>query len=342
MSDKIISCAKDKEKSRKGYKYLSQTDRIAIQAKLEEKKLDSKITISTIAKGLNRSTSTIYNEITRSGFTQETYNSLIAENKYSERRVNKKNKLKGNRILNKEKSLLEKVINFLKKKYSPLNISKILLKEGIKISYNTIYNYAYYLASLGKIEFSKLLYNKHKKRKKQGNNNKKGKIPNRISIHERPKEVDEKKRFGDFEADLVCGGKTYLLTVVDRVTRKGFVKKLFSKEAEETKNAIIKILKKIKSKVKTITFDNGLEFAQHEEIAKELNCETYFCDPYCSSQKGAVENFNKMIRKFLPKGTNFKNIHYDKINSIVNTINNYPRKVLDFQSANDVFDVFHS
>ena len=152
------------------------------------------IKISHIAKDLLRSSSTIYLEIAKSGQTSENYNSLIAENRFSERRITKKNKLKDNRILNKNKSLLDKIQNLLNQKYSPLVISKTLLKEEIKISYNTIYNYAYYLASLGKIEFSKLLYNKHKKRKKQGNNNKKGKIPNRVSIHERPKEVRSRRQ----------------------------------------------------------------------------------------------------------------------------------------------------
>ena len=125
---------------------------------------------------------------------------------------------------------------------------------------------------------------------------------------------------------------------MDRTTRKGFIKKIFSKEAEETKNAIIQLLKKIKSKITSITFDNGLEFSKHEEVAKALNCKTYFCDPFNSSQKGAIENFNKMIRKYLPKGTNFKNICNHKIKFIENNINNYLRGVLNFQSANEVFE----
>ena len=129
---------------------------------------------------------------------------------------------------------------------------------------------------------------------------------------------------------------------MDRATRKGFIKKIFSKESEEVKNAILKVLKKMKSKINSITFDNGLEFAKHEEVARSLNCKTYFCDPYCSSQKGAIENFNKMIRKYLPKRTNFKNISHGRIINIENNINNYPRAVLHFQSANEVFQKFYS
>ena len=68
-----------------------------------------------------------------------------------------------------------------------------------------------------------------------------------------------------------------------------------------------------------------------------MNCKTYFCDSYYSSQKGAIENFNKQVRKYLPKGTNFKNITNDEIKNIINEINNYPRKILNFQSANEVF-----
>ena len=137
MSKKIITY---KKKLRENYTYLNQRERFVI-----EEKLKKKIKIPVIADSLNRSISTIYNEINRSGLNKENYNSLIAEDKFAERMIGKKDKLKAYRILNKDKSLLEKIINLLKKKNSPLVISKILLKQGVKINYNTIYNYGYYL-----------------------------------------------------------------------------------------------------------------------------------------------------------------------------------------------------
>ena len=180
--------------SQKGITYLDQKERNLIEDKLKAKE-----NVKQIAKSLGRNKSTIYREIKRSGLTLDTYNSLQAENEYSKRKLKKKKKLKENRLFNKHPSLFKKVLKDLKQKFSPLVIAKKFLKN--KVSYGTIYNHLYYLADSGGEEYC-YLYNKHKKRKKHRRNGK-TLIPNRVSIHEREKIVEEKRRFGDFELDLI-------------------------------------------------------------------------------------------------------------------------------------------
>jgi IS30 family transposase len=308
---------------------LSQRERYLIEIKLNAKEK-----IYQIARDLNRNPSTIYREIKRSGLTLNNYNSLQAENEYSKRRLKKKKKLKENRLFNKNPNLFKKILKDLKQKYSPIVIANTTLKN--KVSYGTIYNHLYYLAKLGGKEYL-YLYNKHRKRKKHTKHCK-TLIPNRVSIHERDEIVETKKRFGDFELDLIKLPKGYLISIVDRKTRRGLIEKVTSKKAEKVSHKVIKMLSKYKGKIKTITTDNGLEFAKHEKIAKQLNCKIYFCDPYCSSQKGAIENFNKMVRKYLSKEISYKQLTKLKLKQIIDSINNYPRAILNFKSANEVFN----
>ena len=313
--------------SQKSIAHLSQRERYLIEIKLKEKR-----SIKEISESLNRHRCTVYREIKRNAISRESYESFRAETEYGKRKFEKIKKLKTKRKLNKDEKLFNEIKKLLKN-YSPLIISEKYLKG--KINYVTIYNHLYYLASLGGKEY-KLLYNKHKNRKKQGENrDKKLKIVGRVSIHQRPKKVERKERIGDYELDLICGSDSYLVSLTERKTRHSFLKKLETKQSEKVSDAVVELLKDYK--VKTITTDNGLEFAKHEKIASELGCKVYFCDPYSSWQKGIVENFNKLVRKYLPKGTCFNTISNDKIKSIQDTINNYPRKILNFKSAFEVF-----
>ena len=130
-------------------------------------------------------------------------------------------------------------------------------------------------------------------------------IPNRISISERPVEADG-RRFGDFEMDTIVGkdGHGAIVTLTERSTNMLFMRKLNKgKNAKELARTVVHLLTPFKGCVKSITTDNGTEFACHEMIAKSIGTKVYFADPYSSWQKGAIENVNGLIRQYIPKNT---------------------------------------
>lgn len=110
--------------------------------------------------------------------------------------------------------------------------------------------------------------------------------------------------------------------------------KLPSKKPEDVEKAVIRLLLPFKKSVHTITTDNGVEFRNHKAIAKALGCVVYFADPYCSGQKGAVENANKIFREYFPKGTDFRSVTQDELNKVQYQINDRPRKTKLFNTQN--------
>ncbi len=164
------------------------------------------------------------------------------------------------------------------------------------------------------------------------------KIPNRVDISEREEIVEKRIRFGDFDVDTVLsahGGKSCIAVLADRMTRMYFLQKMPNKTAEQMFLATMKTLKNLP--VKTMTYDNGTENVYHEQVNKLLNCKSYFCRPYCSGDKGLIENRNKILRQFLPKGTNFDFISDEEIHRIQNEINRRPMKVLGWHSPLECF-----
>jgi IS30 family transposase len=139
-------------------------------------------------------------------------------------------------------------------------------------------------------------------------------IPNRVSIHDRPKVIDERGRFGDWEMDLIQGATPaqYILTLVERSTRFLMMQRLCKgKSAEDVAKSVVDILLPYKTFVHSITTDNGSEFAKHAYICKKLQATVYFTDPYASWQKGCIENTNKLIRQYIPKKCNFDELTDD-------------------------------
>jgi IS30 family transposase len=160
-------------------------------------------------------------------------------------------------------------------------------------------------------------------------------INNRISIDKRPEIVDKRERFGDWELDLIEGKnhKNFILTMVERKTRFLMMKKLeYGKNADEVAKTVCNLLLPFKNVTHTITTDNGMEFAKHQTISKRLNAIVYFTNPYSSWQKGSIENTNKLIRQYLPKGTDFETITEQELKNYQYKINLRPRKLLNFIS----------
>jgi IS30 family transposase len=167
----------------------------------------------------------------------------------------------------------------------------------------------------------------------------KGKITQRVSIDQRPSIVDEKSRIGDWEADLMLGGQGggALLTVVERKSRWTCMARLPSKQSEVVAEALINLLRPYKKQVKTVTLDNGNEFAQHVNVSKALQASVYFAHPYCAWQRGLSENTNGLLRQYFPKGTNFKIIRQAKLDQIQKRLNQRPRKGLEFLTPQHIF-----
>jgi len=168
-------------------------------------------------------------------------------------------------------------------------------------------------------------------------------IPNRVSIHQRPEIVENREQFGHWEMDLIQNNKNFILTLVERKSRYLLMEKLEKgKEAMGVAKTVYKLLKQYAKHVKTITTDNGSEFAKHQWIAKKLGANIYFTDPYSSWQKGTIENTNKIIRQYIPKKFDTNNLSFNDLINIQIKINHRPRKNLKFNSPIDVFYNFYS
>ena len=176
-------------------------------------------------------------------------------------------------------------------------------------------------------------------RKRYGKMERRGQIPNRLFIEDRPAIVDERKRIGDWEADTIIGKnhRQAIVSIVERKTGLTLIKKVERKTSKAVSQAMIDLLKPYKNKVRTITSDNGKEFAGHEEIAKKLKADFYFAHPYASWERGTNENTNGLIRQYFPKNRDFTTITKKEINFAMERLNNRPRKRLGYRTPNQVF-----
>ena len=178
-----------------------------------------------------------------------------------------------------------------------------------------------------------------RRRKRYGSNDRRGQIRGRVSIDERPEIVAERSRTGDWEADTVIGkpGGPVLLTLAERRTRYSIIAKAPDKSAQAVTDALLTALQPHADLVHTLTYDNGKEFAYHQTVAERLDAQGYFAHPYHSWERGLNENTNGLIRQYLPKGTDFRTLTLEKLRSIMDRLNNRPRKCLGFKTRNQLF-----
>lgn len=231
------------------------------------------------------------------------------------------------------------VDSLLREDWSPEQISCWLkLFKNRSISHEWIYQYIYQDKLYGGTLHQHLRCKK-KRRKRYGSYDRRGQIINRVSIDERPAIVDKRRRIGDWELDTVIGKahQQAIVTITERKTRLSLIRKVKFKTAENVADAIIELLGPMKKWVKTLTADNGKEFAFHERIAKALNAKFYFAHPYSSWERGLNENTNGLIRQYLPKKTDFKKVTQKQIDNVMEKLNNRPRKCLGFKTPNQVF-----
>lgn len=310
------------------YSQLTNEERIQLAAFSE-----MKLKVSEISEKLGKHTSTIYRERNRNIY-HKCYQANHAQKKYLMRR-HKAARLEYETVLQKQ------VIDLLKQHYSPYQISITLAKqEQVSISHESIYQFIYSVHGQ-KLNLSQWLPRKRKRRKSREKSQIKiSPIPNRNPIKNRPKEIDDRSSFGHMEGDLMIfsKAKTNLITLCERKSRCFFAIKNPSKHADVTANNIISNFRgDMKKLMRSLTLDNGGEFARHELIANKLKLSTYFCEPYSSWQKGTVEQRNGVMRIEMPRDIDIDNMSQKSINKIVRNMNNRPMRLHGNQSPADIF-----
>lgn len=251
-----------------------------------------------------------------------------------------------------------KLANFIGKEIKEGKFSLEVIEHKIKqgkysttLCFKTIYNYIdKEVLDISRKDLTYGKYNKKMRKKEESDKikqNKEGK-----TIHDRPKEIDRREEVGHWKMDLVEGIKgekePYLLVLSERKTIKEIIELIPNKEAQSVAKALDRIkrqlgVRKFRRTFKTITTDNGSEFRNWRIIersytgSKKARTNKYFADAYCSWQRGTNENINKMIRRFLPKGTSFKNLKQKDVKRIEKWINNYPRKILKFKTSEEYY-----
>lgn len=287
-------------------------------------------TQNEIAKAIGFSQSTISKELGRNS-GQRGYRAKQAENNAVARKRGKASR--SLLIVGETKKIID---TLLKKKLSPEQISGKLDADKIQVSHETIYRYILSDKQEGGILYKYLRINGKRRYRRRVKVGRVGKIPDRVGIENRPKIVDKRSRYGDWEVDLIEGtkGSGFLLSLYERKSRFGKLIYLKSKGAEETSQAIIRTLKNYK--VKTLTYDNGLEFARHSEVSISLSARGYFCRPYHSWEKGGVENYNGLVRQYYPKKSSFAHITPSTLQKVEHELNQRPRKTLGYRSPSEL------
>ena len=212
--------------------------------------------------------------------------------------------------------------------------------EGLSISHTTIYRWIWVDPQRTRQFRSFLRIARKPRRKPYGKPSRQGQILGKRSIDERPKEANERARLGDWEGDTLVGkGRTgYLVTCVDRASRYVIARKVHACAAKPVAEQLQRTIRRLPAeKRRSLTLDNGREFARPIELERKLDLPIYFAHPYHSWERGTNENTNGLLRQYLPKSTDLTQVTPEQLRSIVHALNRRPRKCLDFRSPCEVF-----
>ncbi len=318
------------------YSHFNYFDRCDIQRGLEQG-----LSKNTIAKTLGRHRTSVTREIQRNGNKNGQYNALDAQYKYiiRQRMASPVPKLAY-------APLRDFVEIKLKTEWSPEQISNMLELEfpddpRMRISHESIYQHVYDNKLKGGDLHTHLRQGHKKRRPRGGGKNKRGGIKNRTSIESRPAIVDAQERLGDYEGDSVQGRnhKRPIATFVDRRTLFLTAAFMDDKRASSMNDAACRAFEQIpEGRLKTLTVDNGTEFAGHEKLAKSLGIDIYFAHPHSPNERAINENTNGLIRQYLPKGTDFTQVPDEYLQEIVEKLNNRPRAKLGFRTPKEMFE----
>lgn len=342
----LLNCITEEKK----YKHFNYAERTMIERWYNRDKKSK----AEIARLLNKSERTLRREI-KNGLTTVRdsewrdvleYSADVSQDKYNYNKTSKGPQM----ILDSEKELVEHIENRIKKyKESPeVIISKLKgTKFEGKLCARTIRNAIKDGNVFENISLNDLTYKKEHKSKNEEKRVAKSTPPEK-SIENRPKEANGRNIYGHWEGDLIIGKRkkgAVLFTLTERMTREEVIVKIKGKKAEYVSKALNKLERKygsrFYSKFKTITFDNGSEFKNYEELEKSClrkakRTTIYYAHPYCSGERGTNENNNRMIRRWIPKGISIDEITNEFIQFVEDWLNNYPRAMFDYKSSNMV------
>lgn len=311
----------------KNHKKLTAANRGTIEALLHKH-----FTPLEISKEIGCHKSTICREIKRNGSP----NGYLAKYAQANSKTQQKH-CRRRRILDYSRNR-DHVIERLLIGWSPEQIAGRLkyVEQIFTVSIETIYNFVYTDPYCKENKIYQYLRFGRKRRKKQsGRKVQKQRIPNRVSIHERPKVVMKRTELGHCEGDsVIYANKRAINTLNELKTGMVAYTKLEQRTAELTIEAIRNVFKAYPAK--TLTLDNGLEFVKHEEL-RPRKVDVFFADPYSSWQRGSNENSNMLLRRYLPKKANIDELTQEDLNSIAEELNNRPRKRLNYHTPAEAY-----
>jgi len=307
------------------YKQLTREERYQISALL---KIGHNQT--EIAKMLGKDRSTISRELKRNS-AKYSYHPNLAQKKAMSRRQPGRHKIPEEVWMLVEEKIRQEL--------SPEQVSGWMKNNSIfLVSHEAIYQYIYRDKQQGGDLYRHL--RRHKtRRKRTGSYELRGRLKNRISIEQRPVEVEKRERIGDWEVDTIIGRKQQqaIVTMVERRTRFTILAKVVRRTSEAVSAAMLEKLAPYQNRVLTITSDNGHEFAGHELIAKALEAGYYFAHPYSSWERGTNENTNGLVRQYIPKATDFDTVPDFALEWIMDRLNHRPRKCLGYKTPYEAF-----
>lgn len=295
--------------------------------------------VRAIAKELGRSPSTISDEINRNSFGEH-YVAIHAQALADDRK-----KQAGKRHPLKNPSVYKYVLKKIRSGWSPEQISgRLKLKKPDNpywhICHESIYQFIYCEDQAHKKLWEYLPRKQTRRKRKTGRKVHRSRIPDRVSIHLRSNAANDRTEFGHWEADSMVGRRqrgTAIHTEVERQTRYLQAAIKPNLESDSTIKVQTKIFRSVpKPARRSTTMDNGKEFVKHGKLHK-LGMDTYFADPYSSWQRGTNEYHNGLLRRYLPKKTSFDDLTQEELDSIVEEINNRPRKCLGYHTPNEMF-----
>lgn len=319
---------------------LTKTERIRLY---ELKRLG--YSCRAIARELNRSHSTVLRELKRNAKAVDLHEDYITQaQQANEAAHNRRSSASKMKMRLKNPTIRHYTEFHLKQSHwSPEIIAGKLTSLGYKISAEAIYQFIN--IDRPDLKSCLLIAGKSRRRRRCGKTHRIRPVPAapKRSIEELPVEARERRSIGHLELDAIVGkrgSKSAIQNKTDRCSRKMFLDKVATLEAEPYAETLIARMKQSvpKGVLKTFLEDNGSEHADHQRVDKELGTLSHFCHPYCASERGSVENRNKAIRRFLPKGTNFDEIPSEFIEWIEEYYNNTPMKVLKFKTPNQVWN----
>ena len=310
------------------YNHLTREERYSI-----EQMRKAGYTQSAIASCLCRCESTISREVRRNtgrrGYRHKQADELANQRRFESR---KREKFTS--------AVQEAVEYYLREDYSPEQVTGVMHRSGEPtVSHERIYQHIYSDYDHGGELYLHLRQRRKKRRRRLGRKDRRGVIPNRVSIDERPASVDSKRYYGDWEGDLIIGGKHEgaVLTLVERKTKHCLMYPLEGKSSDEVMIAMIVALSPFAGKLHSITLDNGKEFSGHETVSEVLGVSIYFAHPYSSWERGLNENTNGLIRQYLKKGESLRGLTLEQCQRIEEKLNNRPRKTLGFVAPIELY-----